>query len=81
MLNRDRDLIPNSPQPLLHYPGLFANKDCTAEKVHDLYKSNGWFDPPRPRSQPDTVVNMEQGDTMDIPLWPYPDFTLPFPSS
>jgi hypothetical protein len=36
-------LMPNSPQPLLHYPGLFSNKDdCTAEKVHDLYKSNGY---------------------------------------
>lgn len=36
-------LIPNSPQPLLHYPGLLSNKDeCTAPKVHDLFNSNGW---------------------------------------
>ena len=36
-------LIPNSPRPLLHYPGFLSNKeDCTAAKVHDLYTSNGW---------------------------------------
>jgi uncharacterized protein YjlB len=36
-------LIPNSPHPLLHYPGLLSNKDdCDAAKVHDLFTSNGW---------------------------------------
>ena len=36
-------LIPNSPQPLLHYPGLLAEKaDCVAEKVYDLFSGNGW---------------------------------------
>jgi len=36
-------LIPNSPYPLLHYPGLLAEKaDCNAAKVHDLFTGNGW---------------------------------------
>ncbi|KAK3092216.1 hypothetical protein LTR53_019624, partial [Teratosphaeriaceae sp. CCFEE 6253] len=36
-------LIPNSPYPLLHYPGLLAAKaDCNAAKVYDLMTSNGW---------------------------------------
>ena len=36
-------LIPNSPQPLLHYPGLLSNKETlNAAKVHDLYTANGW---------------------------------------
>ncbi|KAK4539367.1 hypothetical protein LTR36_010997 [Oleoguttula mirabilis] len=36
-------LIPNSPYPLLHYPGLLAQKtDCNAAKVYDLFTSNGW---------------------------------------
>lgn len=35
-------LIPNSPQPLLHYPGFLNTNDNTATKVHDLFSSNGW---------------------------------------
>ena len=36
-------LIPNSPHPLLHYPGLFSTKEsCSPPKVHDIYTSNGW---------------------------------------
>ncbi|KAK5113424.1 hypothetical protein LTR85_010852 [Meristemomyces frigidus] len=36
-------LIPNSPYPLLHYPGLLADKtDCNPARVHDLFSSNGW---------------------------------------
>ncbi|KAK5685773.1 hypothetical protein LTR17_026939 [Elasticomyces elasticus] len=36
-------LIPNSEFPLLHYPGLLANKaDCNAAKVYDLFTCNGW---------------------------------------
>lgn len=39
-------LIPNSPHPLLHYPGLLLSpKDGqieAPEKIHDLYTSNGW---------------------------------------
>lgn len=36
-------LIPNSPFPLLHYPGLLADKtNCHATKVYDLFSSNGW---------------------------------------
>jgi uncharacterized protein YjlB len=36
-------LIPNSPQPLLHYPGLLASKaDCNAAKAHEIFTSNGW---------------------------------------
>jgi uncharacterized protein YjlB len=36
-------LIPNSPYPLLHYPGLLADKtDCNAAKVYELFTGNGW---------------------------------------
>lgn len=36
-------LIPNSPYPLLHYPGLLADNDnCNAVKVYDTFASNGW---------------------------------------
>lgn len=36
-------LIPNSSYPLLHYPGLLAEKaDCNAAQVHDLFAQNGW---------------------------------------
>lgn len=36
-------LIPNSPHPLLHYPGLLAEKEkCTAPGVYDLFTKNGW---------------------------------------
>ncbi|KAL9617198.1 MAG: hypothetical protein Q9160_008003 [Pyrenula sp. 1 TL-2023] len=36
-------LIPNSPNPLLHYPGLLADKaECNASKVQDIFSSNGW---------------------------------------
>lgn len=39
------DLIPNSPHPLLHYPGLLDHLQITdqiPEKVHNLFHSNGW---------------------------------------
>jgi uncharacterized protein YjlB len=41
-------LIPNSPHPLLHYPGLLLpdssspNPSDIALKAHDLFTSNGW---------------------------------------
>lgn len=36
-------LMPNSPMPLLHYPGFLDLKtDCKPEKVYDLFASNGW---------------------------------------
>ena len=36
-------LIPNSPRPLLHYPGFLNRPElCTAAAVHDLYTRNGW---------------------------------------
>ncbi|KIW69462.1 hypothetical protein PV04_05338 [Phialophora macrospora] len=41
-------LVPNSPQPLLHYPGLLASNSATicddsiAIKAHDLFSTNGW---------------------------------------
>lgn len=36
-------LIPNSPNSLLHYPGLLADKaGCNAIEVHGLFSSNGW---------------------------------------
>ncbi|ETN42985.1 uncharacterized protein HMPREF1541_02143 [Cyphellophora europaea CBS 101466] len=35
-------LIPNSPQPLLHYPGLLQDLDCNAPGVHDTFTKNGW---------------------------------------
>lgn len=39
------DLIPNSPHPLLHYPGLLDHLqivDRSPETVHELFHSNGW---------------------------------------
>jgi uncharacterized protein YjlB len=36
-------LVPNSPQPLLHYPGILsAPSACTATSVYDLFSSNEW---------------------------------------
>ncbi|RMZ79622.1 hypothetical protein DV737_g3340, partial [Chaetothyriales sp. CBS 132003] len=37
-------LIPNSPHPLLHYPGFFNVEahHVTAAKIHDLLAENGW---------------------------------------
>lgn len=35
-------LIPNSPYPLLHYPGLLKEVDCNPPAVHDLFASNDW---------------------------------------
>lgn len=36
-------LIPNSPHPILHYPGfLTSEKDCNAADVYDLFSRNGW---------------------------------------
>ncbi|KAI1626163.1 hypothetical protein EDD37DRAFT_333169 [Exophiala viscosa] len=38
------ELIPNSPQPLLHYPGLLkvGGSQNLAAEVYDLFSSNGW---------------------------------------
>ncbi|SMQ52701.1 unnamed protein product [Zymoseptoria tritici ST99CH_1A5] len=33
-------LVPNSPRPLLHYPGLLQRE--TPADIHNLLKSNGW---------------------------------------
>lgn len=37
-------LIPNSPQPLLHYPGFLkvGESQNLAAEVYDLFSSNGW---------------------------------------
>ena len=41
-------LMPNSPQPLLHYPGFLSQetttkgKDSVAIQAHDLFAKNGW---------------------------------------
>lgn len=36
-------LIPNSPQPLLHYPNLLNTADAiSAPHVHDTFAANGW---------------------------------------
>lgn len=35
-------LIPNSPHPLLHYPGLLSKEDLDAATVHKRFASNGW---------------------------------------
>lgn len=36
-------LVPNSPQPLLHYPGLLSSETgYDAVKIYDLLSSNGW---------------------------------------
>lgn len=38
-------LIPNSPYPLLHYPGLLAEQAAQPDapvRVHDLFAQNGW---------------------------------------
>lgn len=39
-------LIPNSPYPLLHYPGLLSEQLSTssniAPQVHELFRQNGW---------------------------------------
>ncbi|KAK7887880.1 hypothetical protein LTR67_009274 [Exophiala xenobiotica] len=37
-------LIPNSPQPLLHYPGFLSveSGNDAATKIYDLFSSNGW---------------------------------------
>ncbi|KAH0845405.1 hypothetical protein FOPE_12449 [Fonsecaea pedrosoi] len=39
-------LVPNSPHPLLHYPGLLSSTNTTDEsiatKAHDLFAANGW---------------------------------------
>jgi uncharacterized protein YjlB len=36
------ELIPNSPQPLLHYPKLLSDNEISADRVHNLFSSNGW---------------------------------------
>ena len=36
-------LIPNSPQPLLHYPKLLSSEsDCVPSKVYDRFSEKGW---------------------------------------
>lgn len=38
-------LVPNSPLPLLYYPGLLADQadqDSAALRVHDIFAQNGW---------------------------------------
>jgi uncharacterized protein YjlB len=36
-------LVPNSPYPLLHYPGILKDKsDCTAVSVYDIFSGNDW---------------------------------------
>lgn len=38
-------LVPNSPLPLLYYPGLLtdqASQDSAALRVHDIFAQNGW---------------------------------------
>ncbi|ODM18671.1 hypothetical protein SI65_05288 [Aspergillus cristatus] len=35
-------LIPNSPQPLLHYKGLFSESDLRPETIHTKFNQNGW---------------------------------------
>lgn len=39
------DLVPNSPHPLLHYPGVLDHLSIPArapQKINDLFSSNGW---------------------------------------
>jgi uncharacterized protein YjlB len=35
-------LTPNSPQPLLHYKGLFSESERQPYKIHHLFEENGW---------------------------------------
>lgn len=35
-------LIPNSPQPLLHYEGLLPDSDLFPENIHQRFHQNGW---------------------------------------
>lgn len=35
--------MPNSPLPLLHYPGYLRHIECQPGKVFDLFSSNGWL--------------------------------------
>ncbi|KAI1265472.1 RmlC-like cupin domain-containing protein [Xylariaceae sp. FL1019] len=36
-------LVPNSPQPLLHYSGVFRHDDeSLVTKAHDMFSENGW---------------------------------------
>lgn len=35
-------LIPNSPQPLLHYKALLAQSERLPSKIHDLFDGNDW---------------------------------------
>ncbi|CAK4016641.1 hypothetical protein MYCFIDRAFT_211406 [Lecanosticta acicola] len=35
-------LIPNSPYPLLHYPGLLKEVGCNPANVYDLFEKNDW---------------------------------------
>ncbi|EYE99139.1 cupin domain-containing protein [Aspergillus ruber CBS 135680] len=36
------NLIPNSPQPLLHYKGLLSESDLRPENIHNRFHQNGW---------------------------------------
>ncbi|CAH0054563.1 unnamed protein product [Clonostachys solani] len=35
-------LMPNSPNPLLHYPGYFAEQKGLPRSLHQIFKDNGW---------------------------------------
>ncbi|KAI5862470.1 hypothetical protein GGS23DRAFT_572494 [Durotheca rogersii] len=35
-------LVPNSPQPLLHYRGLLSEAELRPEKIHRTLEENGW---------------------------------------
>ncbi|KAI1076250.1 hypothetical protein F5B20DRAFT_584593 [Whalleya microplaca] len=35
-------LVPNSPQPLLHYKGLISESDRRPERIHDVLDGNDW---------------------------------------
>lgn len=36
------NLIPNSPQPLLHYKGLLSERDLCPQNIHNKFHQNGW---------------------------------------
>jgi uncharacterized protein YjlB len=35
-------LIPNSPRPLLHYPGILSSADSITTAAYDSFSNNGW---------------------------------------
>ena len=36
------NLMPNSPHPLLHYPGLLTTTERNPADIHDRFANNGW---------------------------------------